>query len=216
MRSNKKLPANGAEKSRYMLKPLNDKINQQNTPKYMHVQARNTALPSSKLGLLGARGRKNKKPGNNRYKKMPQKHRNSVRIKINQSSEQKIQNLLFHFRLDALLSKLASEDSSYDPTTENINRVVRIKIGTDVHSISNPPHTGKQDDNCIIRRNTYCGEAAEKVNVDMRIKTDVDMLRIANLPRIFKPNDCIIRCNEQGMSCCGPTAEKSITSLALR
>ena len=62
MKSNKKLPANDAGKRRYTLESLNDKINQQNTPKIMHVQASNTALPSSKLVLLGARERKNKKP----------------------------------------------------------------------------------------------------------------------------------------------------------
>ena len=69
---------------------------------------RNTALSSSNLGSLEARERSNKKTGISKYRLIPQKFKNSVKIKINQPSEQKLRSLSFHSHVatEAVLSKL--------------------------------------------------------------------------------------------------------------
>ena len=95
---------------------------------------------------------------------------------------------------------------------EDEERFLNRLVGRDCNSTWSHCYLklGNRNDDCIIRCNTYCGPTTEKLNGDVLLKAVISILFIANLPHLFKLNDCIIRCNKQGMEYCGPTTEKHI------
>ena len=147
----------------------------------MHMYVRkNITFYSSNLGSLEEEG-----VSNTRVKLLPQKFKNSVKMRINRNPEQKIRSVAFHSSAlteayKCIILSKSSRIGCCDQTTEKTGVGALSETNADVHVVSNPPHYV-----ILCNRLGYCYcccPTTEKTSFHDIYKTSVDILFITNRP----------------------------------